>query len=70
MSTPEQQPETYVAVPIALWTQAVTLIGKELTIEKGVDVWQGLVQCKKFTGTPSDTMQSKSDVLPGEKGQR
>ncbi len=65
MSTPEQQSETYVAVPLALWTQAVTLIGKELTIEKGIDVWQGLVQCKKFTGKLSDTMQLKSDAPPG-----
>jgi hypothetical protein len=68
MSDPEQQPETFVAVPIALWTQAVTLIGKELTIEKGVDVWQGLVQCKKFTGNPSTTPQPKPDAPPTEKG--
>ena len=53
MSNPEQQSETYVAVPLALWTQTVTLIGKELTIEKGIDVWQGLVQCKQFAGKPT-----------------
>ena len=63
MSTPEQ-PETYVAVPLGLWTQVVTLIAKELTIEKGVDVWQALVQCKKIIGTPSpDSPPNK-----GEKG--
>lgn len=52
MSTPKQP--THIAVPFDLWKQTITLISKEMTIEKGVDIWQGLMQCKPIIGTPVD----------------
>lgn len=50
--TPPPQ-ATHVAVPTGLWVQTITLIGKELTIEKGLDVYQALSQCKAIIGTPA-----------------
>jgi hypothetical protein len=37
---------THIAVPIGVWSAAVTLISKELTIEKGNDVYTALTQCR------------------------
>ena len=50
--TPAPQ-ATHMAVPTELWVQIIKLIGKELTIEKGVDVWQALSQCAPIIGTPA-----------------
>ena len=51
MTAPKQP--THVAVPFDLWKRTIVLISKEMTIEKGVDVWQGLMECKSIIGTPA-----------------
>ncbi len=49
---PPTQP-THIAVPTDLWARTITLIGKELTIEKGVDIWQALSLCKPIVEAPT-----------------
>ena len=53
MSQTEQPQPTHVAVPIEVWLEAVTTIGKEMTIEKGVGIWSALKNCKPIAPPPA-----------------